>query len=112
LLSNLVLDEFDRELQRRGHLFARYADDCNIYVRSRRAGERVMESLKRFLATKLKQCLRKKSRWAEAFYPQPPQQGAFHHAAHRTLAYKWLSDAQVQSPPTEDEDMITCGGQS
>ncbi|MBI2681952.1 MAG: group II intron reverse transcriptase/maturase [Acidobacteriales bacterium] len=54
LLSNLVLDEFDRELERRGLRFARYADDCNIYVRSQRAGERVMESLKRFLATKLK----------------------------------------------------------
>ena len=54
LLSNLVLDEFDRELERRGHRFARYADDCNIYVRSRRAGERVMESLKRFIITKLK----------------------------------------------------------
>jgi RNA-directed DNA polymerase len=54
LLSNLVLDEFDRELERRGHRFARYADDCNIYVRSRRAGERVMESLKRFITTKLK----------------------------------------------------------
>ena len=54
LLSNLVLDEFDRELERRGHHFARYADDCNVYVRSRRAGERVMESLKRFITTKLK----------------------------------------------------------
>ena len=54
LLSNLVLDEFDRELEQRGHRFVRYADDCNIYVRSRRAGERVMESLKRFITTKLK----------------------------------------------------------
>lgn len=54
LLSNIVLDEFDRELQRRGLRFARYADDSNIYVRSRRAGERVMESLKRFITTKLK----------------------------------------------------------
>jgi RNA-directed DNA polymerase len=53
LLSNLVLDEFDRELERRGHRFARYADDSNIYVRSRRAGERVMESLTRFIRTKL-----------------------------------------------------------
>jgi len=41
LLSNLVLDELDRELERRGHRFARYADDCNIYVRSERAGRRV-----------------------------------------------------------------------
>ena len=54
LLSNLVLDEFDRELERRGLRFARYADDCNIYVRSRRAGERVMESITRFITTKLK----------------------------------------------------------
>jgi RNA-directed DNA polymerase len=54
LLSNVVLDEFDRELERRGLRFARYADDCNVYVRSRRAGERVMASLKRFLTTKLK----------------------------------------------------------
>ena len=54
LLSNIVLDEFDRELERRGLRFARYADDSNIYVRSRRAGERVMESLTRFLTMKLK----------------------------------------------------------
>jgi len=53
LLSNIVLDEFDRELQRRGLRFARYADDSNIYVRSRRAGERVMESITRFITTKL-----------------------------------------------------------
>jgi RNA-directed DNA polymerase len=54
LLSNIVLDELDRELERRGLRFARYADDSNIYVRSRRAGERVMESIGRFITTKLK----------------------------------------------------------
>jgi RNA-directed DNA polymerase len=54
LLSNIVLDEFDRELERRGLRFARYADDCNIYVRSKRAGERVMKSITRFITTKLK----------------------------------------------------------
>ena len=54
LLSNIVLDEFDRELEQRGLRFARYADDSNIYVRSKRAGERVMESITRFIATKLK----------------------------------------------------------
>jgi len=54
LLSNIVLDEFDRELKRRGLRFARYADDSNIYVRSRRAGERVMESMTRFITTQLK----------------------------------------------------------
>ena len=54
LLSNIVLDEFDRELERRGLRFARYADDSNIYVRSRRAGERVMASITRYITTKLK----------------------------------------------------------
>jgi RNA-directed DNA polymerase len=54
LLSNLVLDELDQELERRGHRFVRYADDCNIYVRSERAGQRVMESITRFITQKLK----------------------------------------------------------
>ena len=54
LLSNIVLDELDRELEQRGHRFVRYADDCNIYVRSQRSGERVMESITRYLTTKLK----------------------------------------------------------
>jgi RNA-directed DNA polymerase len=54
LLSNVLLDELDRELQRRGHRFVRYADDCNVYVRSKRAGERVLDSLERFLAKRLR----------------------------------------------------------
>ena len=54
LLSNLVLDELDRELERRGHRFVRYADDCNIYVRSDTAGRRVMASLTRFIERRLK----------------------------------------------------------
>jgi RNA-directed DNA polymerase len=54
LLSNLVLDVLDRELERRGLRFVRYADDSNIYVRSRRAGQRVMASVTRFLTTRLK----------------------------------------------------------
>jgi RNA-directed DNA polymerase len=54
LLSNLVLDDLDKELARRGLHFCRYADDCNIYVRSRRAGERVMASVSRFLTHKLR----------------------------------------------------------
>src|SRR6202050_214313 len=54
LLSNLMLDDLDKELTRRGHRFCRYADDCNIYVRSQRAGERVMDSVGRFLTTKLR----------------------------------------------------------
>src|SRR6266700_2341504 len=54
LLSNLVLDELDRELERRGHRFVRYADDCNIYVGSERAGQRVMEGITQFITQKLK----------------------------------------------------------
>ena len=54
LLSNIVLDELDRELERRGHRFVRYADDCNIFVRSMRAGERVMASTRRFLERRLR----------------------------------------------------------
>jgi hypothetical protein len=54
LLSNIVLDEFDHELERRGHRFVRYADDCNIYVRSERSGQRVMASIVRFLERRLR----------------------------------------------------------
>lgn len=54
LLANILLDDLDKELESRGHAFCRYADDCNIYVSSRRAGERVMESVKRFLKERLK----------------------------------------------------------
>lgn len=54
LLSNLVLDELDRELERRRHCFVRYADDCNIYVASERAGKRVMQSVSRFIQRRLK----------------------------------------------------------
>ncbi|NPV58682.1 MAG: group II intron reverse transcriptase/maturase [Actinobacteria bacterium] len=54
LLSNIYLDDLDRELERRGHAFVRYADDCNIYVASERAGRRVMEGITHFLAKRLK----------------------------------------------------------
>lgn len=53
-LSNVVLDELDKELESRGHRFCRYADDCNIYVKSERAGQRVMESISRFITRRLK----------------------------------------------------------
>jgi RNA-directed DNA polymerase len=54
LLSNVLLDELDRELERRGHRFVRYADDCNVYVKSKAAGERVMVTLERFLEKRLR----------------------------------------------------------
>ena len=54
LLSNILLDDLDQELEKRGHRFCRYADDCNVYVSSQRAGQRVMASLTKFLGEKLK----------------------------------------------------------
>ncbi len=54
LLSNILLDDLDKELERRGHRFVRYADDCNVYVKSKAAGERVMASLERFLTKRLR----------------------------------------------------------
>src|SRR6266446_3252455 len=54
LLSNIVLDELDWELERRGHRFVRYAGDCNVYTRSRRAGQRVMANISRFVEIKLR----------------------------------------------------------
>jgi hypothetical protein len=54
LLANLLLDGLDRELERRGHQFVRYADDCNLYVKSARAGQRVLASVTRFWARRLK----------------------------------------------------------
>lgn len=54
LLSNILLDELDKELESRGHKFCRYADDCNIYVRSKQAGERVIASVSRFLGKRLR----------------------------------------------------------
>jgi len=68
LLSNILLDKLDRELERRGHRFVRYADDANIYVRSPRAGERVLASVERFLNQRLKLTVnQKKSRVARAW---------------------------------------------
>lgn len=54
LLSNILLDELDKELERRGHKFCRYADDCNVYVKMLRAGKRVMSTLQVFISRKLK----------------------------------------------------------
>jgi group II intron reverse transcriptase/maturase len=54
LLSNIMLDELDKELEKRGHRFVRYADDCNIYVKSKRAGQRVYESIRKYLEAELK----------------------------------------------------------
>jgi RNA-directed DNA polymerase len=83
LLSNLLLDELDKELEKRGHKFCRYADDCNIYVKSQKAGERVMISVKKFLEKKLRLRLNeKKSKVAEA-------------KECKFLGYKLLNDGRL-----------------
>ena len=53
-MSNILLDELDKELEQRGHKFCRYADDCNIHLKTERAGQRVMESVTKFLDTRLR----------------------------------------------------------
>jgi RNA-directed DNA polymerase len=69
LLSNLLLDELDKELERRGHCFCRYADDGNVYVKTRRAGERVFESIERFLWKRLRLWVNR-DKSAVAHYPE------------------------------------------
>jgi len=84
LLSNLVLDELDRELERRGHRFVRYADDSNIYVRSERAGQRVMESISRFIT----QTLRLKVNEAKSAVARPQER--------KFLGFSFTSDPEVK----------------
>ena len=79
LLSNILLDELDRELERRGHAFVRYADDCNIYVRSERAGHRVLASIEGFLNERLRLTVNQ-------------EKSAVDHAWNRTfLGYRFSS---------------------
>lgn len=84
LLSNIVLDELDKELERRGHTFCRYADDCNIYVSSKKAGERVMKSLIDFIEKKLK--LKVNHR----------KSGVRHCSAVKFLGYTLLGDGNIR----------------
>jgi RNA-directed DNA polymerase len=97
LLSNLVLDDLDKELERRSHRFCRYADDCNIYVRSRRAGERVMASVSRFLTKKL----RLKVNEAKSAVAQPEERkflgfSISNDGSERCIAPKALEKFKVQ----------------
>jgi len=94
LLSNILLDELDKELERRGHKFCRYADDCNIYVRSERAGKRVMDSIERFLDKRLKlKVNRQKSAVAK---PQERKFLGFSFTSGKELKIK-LSDKALKS---------------
>jgi RNA-directed DNA polymerase len=95
LLANLLLDDLDKELEKRGHRFCRYADDCNIYVQSQAAGERVLTSVTKFLESKLKlRVNREKS--AVAFVPERKFLG------HRLLAGGRLGIAPVSLQRAKD----------
>ncbi len=93
LLSNVLLDELDKELERRGHKFCRYADDANVYVRSERAGQRVMESVERFLWKRLK--LRINRHKSAVDRPQHRQFLGFSFTSGKRLKIK-LSDKALQ----------------
>jgi RNA-directed DNA polymerase len=89
LLANLLLTDLDRELENRGHCFVRYADDCNIYVQSRRAGERVLESVTNFLSKKLKLKVNK-------------EKSAVGHVSERSLlGYRLFRRRESWSQPEE-----------
>lgn len=95
LLSNIVLDELDRELEKRGHNFCRYADDCNIYVNSQKAGERVMTSMTDFIERKLKlKVNRKKS-------------GVRRCDATNFLGYTILEDGSIRTSDTSIDRLKT-----
>ena len=78
LLANILLDDLDRELARRGHRFVRYADDCNVYVRSSRAGQRVMVGVRQFLRARLKLQLNEKKSAVDRAWKRPFLGFAFH----------------------------------
>ena len=86
LLSNILLDELDKELGARGHKFCRYADDCNVYVRSERAGKRVMDSIERFLNKRLK--LKVNRQKSDVARPQERQFLGFSFTSNRWLKIK------------------------
>jgi group II intron reverse transcriptase/maturase len=78
LLANILLDDLDRELTARGHRFVRYADDCNVYVRSSRAGERVMAGVRKFLQSRLRLQLNEKKSAVDRAWKRPFLGFAFH----------------------------------
>jgi len=92
LLANILLDDLDKELERRGHRFCRYADDCNIYVRSRRAGERTLASVTRFLETKLKLTVKR----AKSAVDRPARRKfpGFTLARHKGEVRQWIAKEQ------------------
>jgi RNA-directed DNA polymerase len=89
LLANILLDELDKELARRGHRFCRYADDCNIYVRSKRAGERTMVSVTRFLETRLKLTVNRQKSAVD--HPARRKFLGFTLARHKGEVRQWIA---------------------
>jgi len=80
LLANILLDDLDRELEQRGHRFVRYADDCNIYVRTQRAGERVLTSVRHWIETRLKlRVNRGPEQFEDARIPDSPRDSGHEH---------------------------------
>jgi group II intron reverse transcriptase/maturase len=92
LLANILLDDLDKELERQGHRFCGYADDCNIYVRSRRAGERTLASVTRFLETKLKLTVKR----AKSAVDRPARREfpGFTLARHKGEVRQWIAQEQ------------------
>jgi hypothetical protein len=102
-------DEFDRELERRGLRFARYADDSNIYVRSRRAGERVMESLTRFIMSKLKLQVNQQKSAVARPWGKEVSRIQLHECRHTQTANRAESGGPVQgADPGTDEPEPRC----
>ncbi len=102
LLSNIMLDELDKELKKRGHRFCRYCDDCNIYVKSKQAGERIMESITHYLEGKLKLKVNKEKSAMDRT-PLPLANGS-HCQVHGGLSPPSLHPCQahhIKNPPPE-----------
>ena len=103
LLSNILLDELDRELERRGHRFVRYADDCNTYVQSKAAGERVMASLEQFLEKKL----RLKVNQSKSAVARPWQRKLLGYSfTHHREAKPKVSDSSIKRLKTKLREML------
>ena len=98
LPANLLLDDLDKELEKRGHRFCRYADDCNIYVRTRPAGRRVMASVTRFLEGRLRSLgIREDRAWMPAGSGKGWWRLAHTAQAHASMTGNWFAAEGLQS---------------
>ena len=102
LLSNILLDELDKELERRGHSFCRYADDCNIYVSSRKAGDHLLKNIRAFVENKLKVNEKKSAvarPWDRKFLGYSV---TWHKQAKLKIAPDEREQAEGESPQSDD----------